>query len=45
MALGYPTEEVVLEEASAEGGVGYWHDDEDRNHVPKRSVEDLTLKL
>ena len=44
LALGYPTEEVVLEEVTDDTGVGYWHDDEDRNHVPKRSVEDLVVR-
>ena len=43
LALGYPTEEVVLEDASAAGGVAYWHDEDDANHVPKRSVEDLLV--
>ena len=44
LALGHPCEEVVLEEATADTGVAYWHDDRGRNHVPKRSVEDLVLR-
>lgn len=43
LALGVPTEKVVLEDADEEHGVAYWHDELDVNHVPKRSVEDLLL--
>jgi len=43
VALGYPAEEVVIEEIDAEGDIRYWHDEQGGHHVPKRKLEDIVL--
>ena len=43
LALGYPAEQVVLEELRAEGDIRYWHDATGVHHVPKRTLEDILL--
>lgn len=44
IALGRPDEDVFLEEVR-EGNVQYWHDDKGAHHVPKRTLEDILIKL
>lgn len=44
LALGYPTERVVIESVKEDGDIKYWHDEENKNHVPKRSAEELIVK-
>ncbi len=44
LALGYPTERVVIESVKEDGDIKYWHDKENKNHVPKRSVDELIVK-
>ena len=44
MALGYPAEQVVLEEVGPDGDIRYWHDDQGRHHVPKRSLAEILVK-
>jgi hypothetical protein len=44
LALGKPVEDVIIEEIK-NGDVKYWRDKEKRHHVPKRSVDELILKL
>ena len=44
LALGKPVENVVIEEIK-NGDVKYWRDEEKKHHVPKRSLEELILKL
>lgn len=43
LALGYPKEEVIIEEIKEDGDVKYWHDENDANHVPKRRLSDLII--
>lgn len=43
IALGYPAEAPVSEDAAAGESVRYYLDDEDRLHVPKFTVDALTL--
>lgn len=43
LALGYPAEQVILEEVGADGDIRYWRDAEGIHHVPKRSLEDILL--
>ena len=44
LALGKPSEEVVLEDLEPGGDIRYWRDDKDIHHVPKRSVDELIVK-
>ena len=44
LAIGKPVEKVVVEEIK-NGDVKYWRDEEKTHHVPKRSLEELILKL
>ena len=44
LALGKPVEDVIIEEIK-NGDVKYWRDKEKRHHVPKRSLDELILKL
>ncbi|OOM71474.1 dihydropteridine reductase [Clostridium puniceum] len=43
LALGYPKEEVVIEEISETGDVKYWRDENEVHHVPKRTLYELIL--
>lgn len=45
LALGYPAEEVVLENIANDGNVRYWHDEKGVHHVPKRSLQDIIYSL
>jgi len=42
VAVGYPSETPVLEDASGEEQTRYYLDDDDRLHVPKLTADDLT---
>jgi nitroreductase len=44
IALGYPKEEVVLEDITAEGDVKYWRDERQVHHVPKRTLGQVIVK-
>ncbi len=43
LALGYPAEEVVLEEMEHDGDIRYWRDADGVHHVPKRRLSDIVL--
>lgn len=45
VALGYPAEQVVLEEAAGENAIRYWRDDNGVHHVPKRRLDDILLPV
>jgi len=44
LALGKPVEKVVIDDIK-DGDVKYWRDDSQVHHVPKRSLDELILKL
>jgi nitroreductase len=43
IALGKPSEQVVIEETDEQHGIKYWRDDKGIHHVPKRSLDELVL--
>jgi len=43
LALGYPKEDVVIEEINETGDVKYWRDEKKVHHVPKRTLDELIL--
>ena len=43
IAIGYPKEEVVIEEASLEDNLKYYRDENNIHHVPKLRLEDVLL--
>jgi len=43
LALGKPTEEIVIDPVGAEGDIKYWRDDAGVHHVPKRALSDLIV--
>lgn len=45
VALGYPAETVVIEDAGAERGIRYYRDADDTHHVPKRPLEELIVSF
>jgi nitroreductase len=44
LALGKPKETVVLEEVGPDGDIRYYRDAQGVHHVPKRSLDELTLR-
>jgi nitroreductase len=44
LALGKPVEKVVIDEVK-EGDIKYWREDNKTHHVPKRSLNELIIKL
>lgn len=45
LALGYPSETVVLEEVGDDGDIRYWHDEKGIHHVPKRRLADVLVAV
>jgi len=43
IAIGWPAENVVLEEIGPDGDVKYWRDEKRVHHVPKRRLEDVII--
>jgi nitroreductase len=44
LALGAPSERVVLDEVGSDGSIRYWRDQSDVHHVPKRSLDEIILR-
>lgn len=45
IALGKPVETIVLEAVGADGDIKYWRDEAQRHHVPKRTLDEVVLKV
>jgi nitroreductase len=43
IALGKPSEKVVIDDLEPEGDTTYWRDDDDVHHVPKRTLDELII--
>ncbi len=43
LALGYPKEEVVLEDVGPDGSIKYYRDDRGVHHVPKRALDEVII--
>lgn len=43
LALGKPTEDVVIVPLGADGDVRYWRDERQVHHVPKRALEEIII--
>ncbi|QHQ59465.1 nitroreductase [Anaerocolumna sedimenticola] len=44
IALGYPNEEVVIEDINENGDIKYWRDENQVHHVPKRTLEQVIIE-
>jgi len=44
LALGKPAETIVIEEATADGNIKYWRDEQGVHHVPKRRLQDIIVR-
>lgn len=45
LALGWPKEQVVLEDVPSSGNIKYYRDEKAVHHVPKRKLEEILLNL
>jgi len=45
IALGYPAEQVVLEEVGPDDAIRYWRDDNNIHHVPKRPLAKILISI
>ena len=45
LALGVPSEEVIIEPLDQSGNIQYWRDENNIHHVPKRSLDVIILEL
>lgn len=45
VALGKPAEQVELEDVGPEGDIKYWRDEASIHHVPKRTLDEIILKV
>jgi nitroreductase len=43
LALGIPSETVVIERVGPDGDIRYWRDADSVHHVPKRALEDIIV--
>lgn len=44
IALGYPNENVIIEDIKEDGNFKYWRDEEENHYVPKRTIEEIIIK-
>ena len=44
LALGKPQETILLEDFQPGGSISYYRDEQDRHHVPKRTLEELIIR-
>jgi len=45
IALGKPSENILLEEVSDSGDIKYYRDEYDNHHVPKRKLDDIIIGI
>jgi len=45
LAIGKPIEEVVIDNIGTNGSIKYWRDKNDIHHVPKRTLQDIIIKV
>jgi len=45
IAIGKPSENIILEKMNKESSVEYWRDEKGVHHVPKRSLEDIIINI
>ena len=45
LAIGKPREQVILVNVGSDNSIRYWRDSEGIHHVPKRTLEDIIVKI
>jgi len=43
LAIGEPAEEIAIDPVGEDGRTRYWRDEQDRHHVPKRSLDEIII--
>ncbi|MEN6445220.1 MAG: nitroreductase family protein [Candidatus Cloacimonas sp.] len=43
IALGYPSEKVIIEDVTEPKKIEYWRDEQDVHHIPKRKLSELII--
>lgn len=45
IAFGKPGEDIIIEAVGKHGDIKYWRDEKGVHHVPKRSLEEIVVKI
>ncbi|MHB1315286.1 MAG: nitroreductase family protein [Christensenellales bacterium] len=44
VGIGYPKEEIAVDEVDPNGDIKYWRDEQQVHHIPKRKLKDIIIR-